>query len=136
MARTMLKYSKLSDIFWAHTIHIVVHILNRGMLRSNSDKTPYELWKGRPENVKHFIVFGRKCYIKREYGRLENFDSRVDKGILVGYSRKIKARKCFNPRFNRIVERINVTIDETDVLRKGYEEPHANIFKSYWARVR
>jgi hypothetical protein len=120
MARTMLKDSKLSDIFWAQEVHTTVHILNRGMLRSNSDKTPYELWKGRPTNVKHFRVFGRKCYIKREDGRLGKFDSRVDKGILVGYSRKRKAYKCFNPRLNKIMESINVTIDETNV-RKGKE---------------
>jgi hypothetical protein len=120
MARTMLKDSKLSDIFWAQAVHTIVHILNRGMLRSNSDKTPYELWKGRLENVNHFRVFGSKCYIKREDGRLGKFDSRVDKGILVGYSRKIKAYKCFSPRLNRIVESINVTIDETDVW-KGKE---------------
>jgi hypothetical protein len=66
------------------------------------------------ENVKHFRVFGRKCYIKREDGRIGKFDSRVDKGILVGYSRKRKAYKCFSPRLNRIVESINVTIDETN----------------------
>jgi hypothetical protein len=42
------------------------------------------------KNVKHFRVFGSKCYIKREDGRLGKFDSRVDKGILVGYSRKKK----------------------------------------------
>ena len=28
--------------------------------------TPYELWKGRPANVKYFKIFGRKCYIERE----------------------------------------------------------------------
>jgi hypothetical protein len=47
MARTMLKDSKLGDIFWAHEVHTMVHILNKGMLRSNSDNTQYELWKGR-----------------------------------------------------------------------------------------
>jgi transposase InsO family protein len=113
MAITILKDSKLSDIFWAQTVHITVHIPNRGMLRSNSDKTPYDLWKGRPTNVKHFRVFGRKCYIKREDGMVGKFDSRFDKGILVGYSNKSKSYKCFSPRLNRIVERINVKIDET-----------------------
>jgi hypothetical protein len=49
------------------------------------------LWKGRPKNVKHFRVFRRKCYIKREYGKIGKFNSRVDKGILVGYSRKNKS---------------------------------------------
>jgi hypothetical protein len=49
------------------------------MLRNNTDKTPYELWKGIPTNVKHFRFFGIKCYIKREDGRMGKFESRVDK---------------------------------------------------------
>jgi hypothetical protein len=56
-------------------VHETVHILNKGMIRSNNDKTPYPLWKGTPENVKHFIVFGSKCYIKREDDRDGKIDS-------------------------------------------------------------
>jgi hypothetical protein len=55
------------------------------MLKNNTDKTPYDLWKGRPTNVKYFRVFGSKSYIKREDGRMGGFDSCADKGILVGY---------------------------------------------------
>jgi hypothetical protein len=62
--------------------------------------------------VKHFRVFGSKCYIKREDGRMGKFDSRVDKGVLVGYSSTRKTYKCYNLRLNKVVERINVTIDE------------------------
>jgi transposase InsO family protein len=75
MARTMLKDSNLSDIFWSQVVHTKFLIPNRGMLRSNTDKTPYELWKGRLTNVNHFKVFGRKCYIKREDGNLGKFYS-------------------------------------------------------------
>jgi hypothetical protein len=53
--------------------------------QKNIDKTPYDLWKGRPANVKYFRVFGSKCYIKREGGRMGRFESLADKGILVGY---------------------------------------------------
>jgi hypothetical protein len=60
MAITMLMDSMLTDVFWVQAMHIAVHIQNRGMLRNNSDKNPYELWKERPTNVKHFIVFIRK----------------------------------------------------------------------------
>jgi hypothetical protein len=54
------------------------------MLRNNTDKMPYKIWKGRPTNVNHFRVFGSKCYIKREDGGMGKFDSRMDKGVLVG----------------------------------------------------
>jgi hypothetical protein len=118
----MLMDSKLTDIFWTQVVHKTVHIQNRVMLRNKIDKTPYELWKGRPTNVKHFIVFGSKCYIKREYGRMGKFDSRVDKGVLVGYSSTRKAHKCYTIRLNKAVQSINVTIDETGILESKEEE--------------
>jgi hypothetical protein len=118
----MLMDSKLTDIFWTQVVHTTIHIQNRGMLRNNIDKTPYELWKGRPTNVKHFRVFGSKCYIKREDGRMGKFESRVDKGILVGYSSTRKEYKCYNLRFNKVVESINITIDETGRLESKEEE--------------
>jgi transposase InsO family protein len=122
MARTMIMDSKLTDIFWTQEVHTIVHIQNRVMIRNNTDKTSYELWKGRPANVKHFRVFGSKCYIKREDGRMGKFDSRVDKGILVGYSSTRKAYKCYNIILNKVVESINVTIDETGRSESKKEE--------------
>ena len=79
MARTMIMDSKLTDIFWTQAVHIAVHIQNRVMLRNNTDKTPYKLWKGRLANVKHFKFFGGKCYIKKEDGGMGKFDSRMEK---------------------------------------------------------
>jgi hypothetical protein len=91
IARTLLMDSKLTDVLWARAVHTTVHIQNIVILRNNSDKNPYELWKGRPSNVKNFIVLGSKCYIKRKYGKMEKFESRVEKGILVRYSSTRKA---------------------------------------------
>jgi hypothetical protein len=79
MDRTMIMDSKLTYIFWTQVVHTTIHIQNRVMLINNTDKTPYELWKARPTNVKHFRFFGSKCYIKREDGRMGKFDSHVDK---------------------------------------------------------
>jgi hypothetical protein len=104
MARTMIMDSKLTDIFWTQVVHTTIHIQNIVILRNNTDKTPYDLWKGRPTNVKHFRVFGSKCYIKREDGRMGKFDSPVDKVILVGYSSTRKSYKCYNLILNKVVE--------------------------------
>ena len=71
------------------------------------------MWTGRPSNVKHFRIFGSKCYIKRDDGKIGKFDSRVDEGIFVGYSSKRKAYKCYNLRLGKIVETINVKVDES-----------------------
>ena len=40
------------------------------------------------------------------------FESCVDNGVLVGYSSIRKAYKCYNTILNKVVERINVTIDK------------------------
>jgi hypothetical protein len=92
-------------------VHTTIHIQNRVMLRNNTDKTPYELCKGRPTNVKHFRFFGRKRYIKREDGKIGKFDSRVDKGILVGYSSTRKDYNYYNLILKKVMEIINITID-------------------------
>jgi hypothetical protein len=121
MARTMFKDPKLNDIFWVQVVHTAIHILNIGMLRSNNDNTKYELWKRISKNVKHFRVFGIKCYIKREDIKVGKFDPLVDEGILVGYSIKSKACKCYNLRIKKIVESINVKVYETNVLKTKKE---------------
>ena len=83
---------------------------------------------GKPTNVKHFRVFGSKCYIKREDGRMGKLDSRVEKWVLVGYSSTKKAYKCYNLRLNKVVESINVTggrelkEEENGSMEQLYEE--------------
>ena len=107
----MINDSKLDDKFWGLAVHTTIHILYRGLLRSGSENTPYELWTCRSTNVKHFRVFGSKCYIKRDERKIINFDSYVDEGIIVGYSSKGKAYKCYNLRLSKLVESIDVKID-------------------------
>ena len=67
-----------------------MHILNKAHLRPNSNKTPYEIWHGKPVSIKHFRVFGSKCFIKNNDENLGKFDSRADEGIFLGYASKIK----------------------------------------------
>jgi hypothetical protein len=60
MERTMFNEAKISDRFWREVVNIIVYILNRGKIRFNNNKTPYELWKGRPTTIKYFKVLGSK----------------------------------------------------------------------------
>jgi hypothetical protein len=53
----------------------------------------------------------------------------VDEGICVVYSCKIKPYKCYNTRLNKIVENINVKVDETDLLKTKKERKNSNIFQ-------
>ena len=122
MARTILNDSQLSDKFWGQVVHASVHILNIVLLRNDTDKTPYKLWTSRPANVKHFRIFGSKCFIKRDDGKIKKIDSRVDEGIFIGYSSKRKAYKCYNLRLGKVVETINVKINESNSSIKEQED--------------
>jgi hypothetical protein len=81
----MLNEAKLPYIYWREEIYTTVYTLNIAQLRVNHEKTPYELWFGRPSSVKHFRVFGIKCYIKRDDNNLGKIDYRSYDGIFLGY---------------------------------------------------
>ena len=50
-AKTMLNEAKIPDGYWREATYTTVYVQNRGQIRVNSDKTPYELWLGKPTLV-------------------------------------------------------------------------------------
>ena len=104
--------SNIPQTFWAEAVHTVMHILNKAHLRPSNDKTPYELWHGKPASIKHFRIFGSKCYIKNNDENLGKFDGRADEGIFLGYASKSKGYRCYNKTLRKIVESIDVRFDE------------------------
>ena len=81
-------------------------------LRPNNDKTPYELWFGRHASIKHVKVFGSKCYIKNNDEHLGKYYDRADEGIFLGYSTNSKGYTCYNMRLHKLVDCIDIKIDE------------------------
>ena len=78
----------------------------------NKDKTPHELWYGRPALVKYFKVFGSNCYIERNKDDLGKFDSRNNEGTFLGYSSTKREYRCYNKRLHKIVESTDVKADD------------------------
>lgn len=111
-ARTMLIQGKVSHTFWKEAVSTIVYTMNQVLIKKGKDKTPYEYWIGKTPMVSYFRVFGSKCYIKRSEHQ-SKFDAKCDEGIFLGYSTKSKALKCYNNRTQRIMESINVRVDET-----------------------
>jgi len=113
MARAMLDESGTPVTFWGEAEFTVITILNKIDIWVNSTQTPHEIWYGKTPIVKYFKVFGSKCYIKRTDEKLGKFEPRVDEGILLGYSSRSKGYKCTNKIFGKIIESIDVVVDET-----------------------
>jgi len=108
--------ASVPQMFWREAVSTAVYTLNRVQIRSNTGKTPYELWFGITPTVRYFRVFGSKCYIKRDED-LGKFDARSDEGIFLGYSTQSKAYRCYNKRLRKMIESTNVKVDE------GIEKP-------------
>jgi hypothetical protein len=120
MAKSMLNEKNIGQTYWVEAIHTVVHVLKKSHLRPQSDKTPYELWFGRPASIKHFRVFGSKCYIKNNDENLDKYDDRDDEGIFLGYATNSKGYRCYNKRLHKMVDCIDVKIDEGIPSREVY----------------
>ena len=74
--------------------------------------------------MKYFRIFGSTCFILKDRENVGKFDSRSDEGIFLGYSSTSKAYRVYNKRTMKVMEIVNVVIDESSDSRseKGIEE--------------
>jgi len=112
MARAMLDEFRTPATFWGEATFVAITILNQVNVRVNNTQNPHELCYGKIPIVKYFKVFGSKCYIKRTDEKFGMFEPRADEGILLGYSSRNKGYKCYNKRLGKIIESIDVVVDE------------------------
>ena len=81
--------------------------------KQKKKNTPYELWKGRKPKFKYFKIFGNTCFILKDRENVGKFDTNSDEGIFLGYSSSSKAYRVFNKTTSKVMETMNVVIDET-----------------------
>jgi hypothetical protein len=112
MARSMMNERNIYQTYSIESIHTIVHILNKYHLKPQSYKTPYELWFGRLASIKHFKVFGSKCYIKNNDENLGKYDDRDDESIFLGYATNSKGYRLYNKRLHKLVDCIDIKVDE------------------------
>ena len=124
MARTMLHNKDMARNLWGEVVNTACHTVNKVYFRPCTKKTPYELWKERKPNVKYFRIFGSTYFILKDRENVGKFDSRSDEGIFLGYSSTSKAYRVYNKRTMKVMETVNIIIDESSNfgLEKGIEE--------------
>lgn len=77
LTRTMINEISLPKYFLEDATNTACHVLNRVIIRSIIEKTPYEILKGKKPNISYFQVFGYKCFI------LNNKKDKLGKGKLM-----------------------------------------------------
>ena len=120
MTKAMLHNNDVARNLWGEAINTAYHTVNRVYFRPGTKKTPYKLWKGRKPNVKYFRIFGSTYFILKDRENVGKFDSQSDEGIFLKYSSTSHAYWIYNKRTMKVMETVNVLIDESSipVLRK------------------
>ena len=80
--------------------------------------------------MKYFRIFGSTCFILKDRENVRKFDIRNDEGIFLGYSSTSKAYQVYNKRTKKVMEIVNVVIDEASKssFKKISEEISKEIF--------
>ena len=120
----MLYNKNVARNLWGEAVNAACHTVNMVYFRPGTKKTLYELWKDRKSNVKYFRIFGSTYFILKDRENVGKFDSRSDEGIFLGYSSTSKAYRVYNKRTMKVMETVNVVIDESleSSSEKGIEE--------------
>lgn len=111
MTRCMLLHAKLPQSFWCAAMDTACHINNRLPTAANGGISPYELWTGRQPTLGHLRVFGCPASILIENSN-KKLNSRVIRGIFIGYSKKSKAYIIYLPETRSVRESRSVSFDE------------------------
>ena len=119
----MLADAKLPTYFWAEAVNTACFIQNCTLVNMHG-KTPYEMIKGKKPSVKHFHIFGCKCYVLKVHPeQLGKFEAKSDEAIFLGYS-TTKAFKVYNLRTHIIMESIHVAFDDKKIEGLDNEQSH------------
>ncbi|GAA0152262.1 hypothetical protein LIER_10782 [Lithospermum erythrorhizon] len=103
----------------AKAINTTCHIT----LKSGTNTTAYEIWRGRKPNVQYFHIFGNVCYILVDREQRQKFDIKGDAGIFLGYSRNSRALRVYNKHTQVIMESINVKVIDKDISAEDEDQP-------------
>nr|GEV79254.1 retrovirus-related Pol polyprotein from transposon TNT 1-94 [Tanacetum cinerariifolium] len=122
-ARTMLADSKLPTMFWTKAVRTACYVLNRVLVTSPQNKTPYALLTRYIPFVSHFKPFGCHVTILNKSDQLGKFDGKADEGYIVGYSVSNKAYRVYNVPNKRVKESMNLTFleEKPNVQGLGHE---------------
>ena len=87
--------------------------MNRDLIRSILNKTPYKLYFGKKPNISHFHIFGCKSFVHNNgKDNLNKFDSKSYEALLIGYSLSNNTFYVFKKRTLKIEESLHVVFDE------------------------
>nr|GEX07683.1 hypothetical protein [Tanacetum cinerariifolium] len=107
-------------------VRTACYVLNRVLVTSPHNKTPYALLTKKIPSVSHFKPFGCHVTILNTSDHLGKFDGNADEGYIVGYSASNKAYRVYNVSNKRVEETMNLRYLKDKPNVQGTQEATTN----------
>ena len=117
MVRSMISHSTLPESLWGEALKTAAYILNRVPSKAVA-KTPHELWLGRKPSIQHCHVWGCPAEAHPYRPGEKKLDSKTISCYFIGYSKKSRGFKFYDPSTKSIFETGNAKFLE-DVEFEG-----------------
>jgi len=115
MVRSMMCQTELPLYFWGHALQTAAHTLN--IVPSKSvEKTPHELWMGKPPNISFLKIWGCEAYVKRMMSI--KLEPKADKCFFIGYPRETKGYSFWHKSTNTMFVKKGATFLEKEFLER------------------
>ncbi|KZV36157.1 hypothetical protein F511_20289 [Dorcoceras hygrometricum] len=118
MVRSMMSFTELPTSFWGYALETAVMLLNNVHTKA-VDKTPYEIWMGKPPKYSFIRIWGCPAYVKQTVG--DKLDTRSILCYFIGYPRNSIGYYFYYPSETKVfVSRIATFMEREFLLdRKG-----------------
>ena len=111
MVSSMISHSTLPESLWGEALKTTAYILNRVPTKAAA-KTPYELWTGRKPSVNHLHIWGCPAEARPYRPHERKLDSKTVSSYFVGYVKRSRSFKCYDPSTRSIFETRIATLFE------------------------
>jgi hypothetical protein len=115
----MMSQTDLPLFFWGYAFETAVFTLNRVPTKS-VERTPYEIWTGKPLELYFLKVWGCEAYVK--HLMLDRLTPKLEKCFFVGYPRETKGYYFNNKAVGKVFVARNGVFMEKEFLSKGVSE--------------
>ena len=127
MVRSMISHFTLPESLWGKAFKTAVYILNRVPSKAVA-KTPYELWTSKKPSIRHLHVWGCPAEARPYKPNEKKLDSRTVSCYFVGYSKRSRGFKFYDPSTRSFFETDNAKFIE-DVELSGRESLRKMVFE-------
>ena len=91
----MLSSSGLPDNMWGEAVLSACYIFNK-VPRKKLEKTPYELWKGHPPNLKYLKLWGCLAKMGLPSFKVDGIGSKTFDAVFIGYAQNSLVYRFMN----------------------------------------